>query len=94
MYREDEKLTDIILGEAVIKILDSDAQVSFESLLTELESMMMAERNIVRKKAILSAINLVKANLKKFESATPGRINTGREILFFSRYIPMNIPER
>ncbi|GEM_PF-3236039 len=94
MYREDEKLTDIILGEAVIKILDSDAQVSFESLLTELESMMMAERNIVRKKAILSAINLVKANLKKLESATPGRINTWREILFFSRHIPMNIPER
>jgi len=63
MYKEDEKLTNIILGEAAINILDSDAPVSFEALLTELESMLLAGRIAKRKKAILSAINLVKANL-------------------------------
>lgn len=92
MYREDKKLTDIILGEAVVKILDSDAPVSFDTLLTELESMLMAERTAERKKAILSAINLVKANLKKSDASTPGRMNTGREIVFFSRFMPMDTP--
>lgn len=94
MYKEDQRLTDLILGEAVVKILDSDAQVNFESLLTELESMLMAERNAERKKSILSAINLIKANLKKSDASTPGRMNPDREILFFSRYIPTDIPEK
>ncbi|POP44917.1 hypothetical protein CHU32_13610 [Superficieibacter electus] len=92
MYSEDKKLTDLILGEAVVKILDADAPVSFDTLLTELESMLMAERIAERKKAILSAINFIKANLKKSDTSTPGKMNSGREIVFFSRYIPMDIP--
>ncbi|WP_194205824.1 hypothetical protein [Superficieibacter sp. 1612_C1] len=92
MYKEDKKLTDIILGEAVIKILDSDEPVSFEALLTELESMLMAERIAERKKAILSAINLVKANLPKTDASTSRRMSIRREIVFFSTYLPTNIP--
>ncbi|WP_414163848.1 hypothetical protein ACMGGS_18535 [Superficieibacter sp. BNK-5] len=91
MYKEDKKITDLILGEAVVKILDADAPVSFDTLLTELESMLMAERIAERKKSILSAINLVKTYLKTSDASTPARMNTGREIVFFSRYIPMDI---
>ena len=44
MYKkEDQKLTNLILGEAVMTILDDDAPVSFVALLNELESILMTE---------------------------------------------------
>ncbi|POP45836.1 hypothetical protein CHU32_08490 [Superficieibacter electus] len=92
MYKENKKLTDLILGEAVIKILDADAPISFDTLLIELESMLMAESIAERKRAILSAINLVKANLPKTGAATSQRTNCAREIVFFSRFMPTNAP--
>lgn len=90
MYKEDRNLTNIILGEVVEKMLDADAPISFNALLAELELMLMAERIAERRKAILSAIQLVKANLPKPDPFTLKRVNTVMEIVFFSTYLPTN----
>lgn len=43
MYRsEDEKLTDVMIGEAVLTLLKSDKPVSSDALITQLE-LMVAE---------------------------------------------------
>lgn len=40
MYRsEDEKLTDVMIGEAVLTLLKSDKPVSSDALITQLERM-------------------------------------------------------
>lgn len=89
MYKnEDRKLTDLILGEAVMTILDDDAPVSFVALLNELESILMTENDAERKKATLYAINMVKAHIVETSPLQADKKQSGKAAIFFAEYIP------
>ena len=71
MYRnEDEKLSDIIMGEAVLELLDEIAPVTTSSLLLKLQAFLLREENANKEKAIRPAIDEVKAATERYSSAT------------------------
>lgn len=64
MYRDDdEKLADVIIGEAVMSMLDRDSPVTTASLLVKLQSLQMTENDARRKKAIFCAIREIRTSL-------------------------------
>lgn len=59
MYRnedEEELLSDIILGEAVMVLLKADAAISSAALIRQLQSMAAAEKDPSRQRVIRQAI--------------------------------------
>lgn len=60
---DDDGLTDIIIGEAVMYILDGKMPSTRAALLLQLESILMTENDTRRKQATFSAISLVKVSL-------------------------------
>ncbi|MEM6049962.1 hypothetical protein AAH450_05175 [Erwinia sp. P7711] len=57
MYKDDEeRLTDIILGEAVMVLLKDDASITSTNLLRLLHAMSASEKDIFRQQACRSAI--------------------------------------
>lgn len=61
MYRsEDEKLTDVMIGEAVLTLLKSDKPVSSDALITQLERMAAEADDDVKVSVIRKAITEVR----------------------------------
>ncbi|MBC3945903.1 hypothetical protein H8S21_11255 [Erwinia persicina] len=58
MYRneDEELLSDIILGEAVMVLLKADAAISSSALIRQLQSMAAAEKELYRQRACRRAI--------------------------------------
>lgn len=68
MYQNDEdKLTDIVLGEAILALLRGDAPVSNASLIQQLQQMSAVEKDTARQRACQLAIAEVRNN----RSASP-----------------------
>lgn len=53
---DKEKLIDIVIGEAVVALLDSDSQIKGSALIAKLHSMAASTSDHLRKEAILEAI--------------------------------------
>ena len=65
MYRNnDEKLIDIVLGEAVLALLKSDAVINNAALIRQLQAMAAVEKSAVRHRACKQAILDVRNNIK------------------------------
>ncbi|WP_380184723.1 hypothetical protein [Kalamiella sp. sgz302252] len=65
MYRNDEeKLIDIILGEAVLALLKSDAAINNAALIRQLQAMAAVEKSAARHRACKQAILDVRNNIK------------------------------
>lgn len=65
MYRnedEEELLTDVILGEAVMVLLKADAAISSAALIRQLQLMVAAEKETFRQRAFRRAIAEVRNN--------------------------------
>lgn len=69
---EDERLSDIIMGEAVIELLDEIAPVTISSLLLKLQAFLLREENANKEKAIPHAIEKVKASTDRYMSLCQG----------------------
>ena len=64
MYRnEDERLSDIIMGEAVIELLDEREPLTSGLLLLKLQTFLLAAKETWRERAIHDAIRSVQAAL-------------------------------
>ncbi|WP_048697127.1 hypothetical protein [Erwinia piriflorinigrans] len=60
MYKsEDEKLSDKMMGEAVMVLLKQDAAVSNSALMRQLRHMIAVEKNSLRQDALMRAIDEV-----------------------------------
>lgn len=59
MFRDSEKLTNVITGEALLSLLVEGAPVSSESLAERLRHFLGAEEYAHRRKSILAALTLV-----------------------------------
>ncbi|KAA8728792.1 MAG: hypothetical protein LKK36_19680 [Ewingella americana] len=65
MFRsEDEKLTDLLLGEAVVALLKSKSAISIERLLTQLQFMAGRESDPQRKRMCEQVINEIRHGAK------------------------------
>ncbi|MBV4366015.1 hypothetical protein ACMGGR_16155 [Erwinia sp. BNK-24-b] len=65
MYRNDEeKLVDIVLGEAVLALLKGDAAINNAALIRQLQAMSAVEKNATRQRACRQAITDVRNNIK------------------------------
>lgn len=57
MYKnEEEKLSDIVMGEAVMVLLSNDAAISKTALIRQLQDMAATETEVVRQRACRRAI--------------------------------------
>ena len=77
MYRnedEEEILSDIIMGEAVMVLLKADAAISSAALVRQLQSMAAAEKDLSRQRACRRAI----AEVRNYQS--PERHHDTQEI--------------
>ncbi|MDF7760723.1 hypothetical protein PU683_14460 [Kosakonia cowanii] len=54
---ESDKLVDTVMGEAVLALLDSDDDVSFDALIGQLQESLMSEVDSTRRKALQIAIS-------------------------------------
>ena len=64
MYKnEDEKLIDILLGEAVMVLLKDDAAISNAALIKQLQAMAMRETDVVRQRACRRAVSVIRSHL-------------------------------
>ncbi|RRZ93573.1 hypothetical protein [Erwinia sp. 198] len=65
MYRnDDEKLIDIVLGEAVLVLLKTDATINNAALIRQLQAMAAVEKSAARHRACKQAITDVRNNIK------------------------------
>ena len=72
MYRnEDERLSDTIMGEAVIALLDEKAPVTNIQLLLKLQTFLHAAEETWREAAIRSAIISVQAAVSRADAQAP-----------------------
>ncbi|MDW8847799.1 hypothetical protein SD961_18235 [Erwinia sp. MMLR14_017] len=79
MYKDDEeRLTDIILGEAVMVLLKDDASINSANLLRLLHSMSASEKDTFRQQACRSAIAELR-NYSFFETEETGADQPGRD---------------
>lgn len=68
MYKdEEEKLTDIILGEAVMVLLKDDATIDSANILRLLQTMASSEKDSFRQRACRSAMEELR-NYASFET--------------------------
>lgn len=75
MYRnEEEKLTDILLGEAVMVLLKADAAISNAALIKQLHALAAVETDAARQLACKRAINQVRNH------SAPNRDSFSQEI--------------
>lgn len=79
MYRsEDEKLTDVMIGEAVLTLLKSDKPVSSNALIAQLELMAADADDDVKvsviRKAITEVRNGMVAARKRVQATVPNVI--------------------
>lgn len=64
MYKnENEKLIDILLGEAVMVLLRDDAAISNAALIKQLQAMAMRETDVVRQRACRRAVSVIRSHL-------------------------------
>ncbi|MDF7787439.1 hypothetical protein P4910_18430 [Pantoea stewartii] len=56
MFRTEEESINIVIGEALLSLLDDDAQVSTETLSAQLKRMLKTETSDARRQAIQDAI--------------------------------------
>lgn len=71
MYRnENERLSDTIMGEAVIELLDERAPITNAQLLLKLQTFLLAAEETWREAAIRSAIRSVQAAVLDGNSRT------------------------
>lgn len=69
MYKnKDDRLSDIIMGEAVIELLDESAPVTISSLQLKLQDFLTREENANKERAIRRAIDEVKAAADRHSS--------------------------
>ncbi len=73
MYRSDEeRLTDILMGDAVLQLLQSRSPVTSRALLEKLNAMAAIEPDVQRQKALRRAMAEVMNNMDTpEESGTP-----------------------
>lgn len=69
---DDEKLCDLLIGEAVIALLREKVGISRRALLSKLELMLKAEEDEKRARATLLAIQDVKTEIAESESPKVG----------------------
>ena len=69
---DDEKLCDLLIGEAVIALLREKVGISRRALLSKLELMLKAEEDEKRARATLLAIQDVKTEIAESESLKVG----------------------
>jgi len=69
----DEKMTELIIGEAVTELLNDNAAITWSALLDKLHAIAASERDEERAKAALMAIGEVRAEMgnSKTESDNP-----------------------
>ncbi|MGB9098838.1 hypothetical protein [Erwinia sp.] len=61
MYRNDEeKLTDIVIGEAVMVLLKDDSAISNTALIKQLQAMTADEMDLARQRACRRAVSEVR----------------------------------
>lgn len=68
-----DKLVDIIMGEAVLKLLESDAAISYDALIDQLRTSMHSETDPQRRQACartLSDVRAFKANINQQDGTT------------------------
>lgn len=85
MYESDEeKLTDHVIGEAVLGLLNDNARISSASLIARLDVMAGSETDERRKQAIKAAISEVRRGIPARRSKRPltGRDNDSRSARF------------
>ena len=64
MYRSnEEKLTDKLIGEAVVSLLKSKKQISTDKLIAQLQYMAVSADSINRKSACEQVINEIRHNI-------------------------------
>lgn len=81
MYKDqEEKLTDIILGEAVMVLLKDDASINSANLLRLLQSMLAAEKEVARQQACRSAMEELR-NYSSFETEDTGFDQPGSDAM-------------
>ncbi|MGK9175725.1 hypothetical protein KXR87_21315 [Yokenella regensburgei] len=71
---DKEKLVDTVMGEAVLSILESDDDVSFDALIGQLQESLSAESNDERQEALRSAIG----GVHSFRTRPGGKKAPGR----------------
>lgn len=79
MYKDqEERLTDIILGEAVMVLLKDDVSINSPNLLRLLHSMSASEKDALRQRACRLAIEELR-NYSSFETEGTGFDQPGRD---------------
>lgn len=71
---KSEKLVDVVLGDAVIAMLDSGDDIGAVRLIGVLKSMTKTEQNTERLEAIMMAIHEVEATLPQVSSSRDAAI--------------------
>ncbi len=74
---KEEKLADIMLGEAVLQLLRGDGAVSPTSLITTLGRMAEQEKDVARHQACIRAINDVRTSMSR---TGPVAANSGNTV--------------
>ncbi len=71
---DKEKLVDTVMGEAVLSILESDDDVSFDALIGQLQESLSAEHDGERQEALRTAIG----GVHNFRTRPAGKVAPGR----------------
>ncbi|MFJ5159994.1 hypothetical protein ACIP6T_12540 [Pantoea sp. NPDC088449] len=74
---DEEKLCDILIGEAVVRLLREKGRISQRALLTKLRLMLNAEHDEVRMRATKLAIRDVEAEMVRRDSPGAGEREKG-----------------
>jgi len=70
---DDEKLVDILMGEAVMALLQQESPVFAEHVVAQLQAMAASERNPIRLRAFQRAIaELISAARQSDQNSTSG----------------------
>ncbi|MFK8257643.1 hypothetical protein ACFL9S_07640 [Erwinia sp. AnSW2-5] len=83
MYRnedEEELLSDIILGEAVMVLLKADAAISSSALIRQLQMMAATEKEISRQRACRQAIAEVRDHQPPVRDSDTQEIRDGDNV--------------
>ncbi|MGE1564279.1 hypothetical protein [Pantoea septica] len=72
---DDETLTDIMMGEAVIALLDSGETIGADSLISCLKRMAATEEMVSRKRACLRAVSEIRLCLAETDDLQCHRQN-------------------
>ncbi|WP_380177860.1 hypothetical protein [Kalamiella sp. sgz302252] len=69
---KNERLKDVIIGEAVLKLLSEKAAVSWRAVLAKLEAVLHAGLNEEKKRAAMMAIQEVKEEIQRRSNSMAG----------------------